>query len=147
VGVDVEAVRTDLEIAELAAVVLTPDEHDLIDSLPPERRPECFAALWTRKEALAKATGLGLRLPFARLDVGGFGDAATWSVCDDQLPDGRDGASGRSTSDRASRRRSRLRETGSACLGEPGRRRATAAFAMGATACEPTASARRADAG
>jgi 4'-phosphopantetheinyl transferase len=89
VGVDLEPVRADLEIAEVAELALTPDERDLIDSLPPERRPECFAALWTRKEALAKATGLGLGLPFDRLDAGGVGDPATRTVCDDLLPDGR----------------------------------------------------------
>jgi len=78
IGVDLEPARTDLDLGELAAIVLTPGERALLAAAPPDRRHELFAALWTRKEALAKATGLGLALPFDRVAAAPLGDLADW---------------------------------------------------------------------
>ena len=78
IGVDLEPARTDLDLGELAAIVLTPGERALLAAAPSERRDELFAALWTRKEALAKAVGLGLALPFDRVAVAPLGDLVDW---------------------------------------------------------------------
>ncbi len=56
VGIDVEHVRPDLADEGL----LEPAEAAALRRLPPEARPQAFFAWWTRREALAKATGLGL---------------------------------------------------------------------------------------
>lgn len=56
VGIDVEHVRPDLADESL----LEPADAAALRALPPEARPRAFVTWWTRKEALAKATGLGL---------------------------------------------------------------------------------------
>ena len=88
-GIDLEAVRADLEFGELAATSLTASERDLLATVPPARRPECFASLWTRKEALAKAIGLGLALPFDRVDVAEVGAPGSWIGWESPFPGGR----------------------------------------------------------
>ena len=69
VGVDIERVRTDLSVEEMAGV-LSPAERHEIASLKEERRAHAFFEKWTRKEAIAKALGAGVSMPFDRLDVG-----------------------------------------------------------------------------
>ncbi|HYO29133.1 MAG TPA: 4'-phosphopantetheinyl transferase superfamily protein [Thermomicrobiales bacterium] len=86
---DLEEVRADLDPAELAAVALTPGERALLAALPADRRPDVFAALWTRKEALAKAAGRGLALPFHEIDVAAGGDPERWAGWGQVVFDGR----------------------------------------------------------
>jgi 4'-phosphopantetheinyl transferase len=67
-GVDIETIiapRSDLE--GLSRTVLANSEFDALARLPPLKRLERFTALWTLKEAYAKARGLGLSLPFDRI--------------------------------------------------------------------------------
>lgn len=66
-GVDVERVRTDIDLASLARHVLSPAERDWFGAAD-------FFLCWTRKEAVAKATGDGLRLPMPSLTVSRPGD-------------------------------------------------------------------------
>jgi 4'-phosphopantetheinyl transferase len=89
VGVDLEAIRPDLEIEELSRLSLTKREHDLLAKLPPDRRRERFVTLWTRKEALAKAIGLGLALPFDRVDSAESGTPGCHARWDGLVLDGR----------------------------------------------------------
>jgi 4'-phosphopantetheinyl transferase len=67
VGVDIEWVGRDIPVEELAAAALTATEQDAI------RRSGdptgAFLAAWTRKEAVAKALGLGLELKPSAIDV------------------------------------------------------------------------------
>jgi phosphopantetheine--protein transferase-like protein len=67
VGVDVEAITPIDELDDVAERVLTDRERRaVLDAAQPIR---LFTRLWTRKEALAKAFGIGLRAPFNRIDV------------------------------------------------------------------------------
>ena len=88
-GVDLEEIRADLDPTELGAVALTPGERALLAALPADRRPDVFAALWTRKEALAKASGRGLALPFSEVDVAVGGNPGQWACWEKLVVDGR----------------------------------------------------------
>ena len=70
VGVDCEQVRADRVSAAAAEVFLTADEFDAWSGLGWSSRILAFFVAWTRKEALVKASGLGLGgCPPNRLDV------------------------------------------------------------------------------
>ena len=60
VGVDVEQVRPMHDLDALAARICTPGELAIITGLADPHRERAFFAMWTRKEALAKATGEGI---------------------------------------------------------------------------------------
>jgi 4'-phosphopantetheinyl transferase len=67
-GVDVEAAVRELG-EELATRVLGPAELEDLDRLGAADRQVGLLAYWTRKEAVIKATGEGLRVPLADLHV------------------------------------------------------------------------------
>jgi 4'-phosphopantetheinyl transferase len=69
VGVDVERIRTDLELDSIAARFFSANECKILGSLVGPARYEAFFACWTRKEAYVKATGLGLSLALDQFDV------------------------------------------------------------------------------
>jgi len=79
VGVDVEEVRPLARLNSVARLVCSPTERDALRALPAPARAAAFLQLWTREEALVKASGAGLRgltrPPDARYrlaDLGGF---------------------------------------------------------------------------
>ena len=91
VGVDVEHEDHAAQALDLAARICTPREQAALAACPVSERPRRFCAIWTLKEAYAKATGLGLQIDPARLgfdpDRAGFAeqlgdlsaaDAAAW---------------------------------------------------------------------
>jgi 4'-phosphopantetheinyl transferase len=59
-GIDVEFLRSVSDVAQLAHRFFTPNECDAIDHSPPEQQQALFFQTWTRKEAILKATGIGL---------------------------------------------------------------------------------------
>lgn len=68
VGVDVE--RLDPSRGpELAQLILSPAERADFDTLPPAGQLRGFFRYWVRKEAVLKATGEGLRVPFGDLTL------------------------------------------------------------------------------
>jgi phosphopantetheinyl transferase len=70
VGIDVE--RTDRVEADdgLAARICSPHERALLAQMTDDvDRRRALILLWARKEAVAKALGVGLKLPFDQLDV------------------------------------------------------------------------------
>jgi 4'-phosphopantetheinyl transferase len=69
VGVDVERLRPIPDALGLARGVLAAREAEHLRSVPLLTRSEEFLRTWTRKEAYAKALGLGLSLAFDRFDV------------------------------------------------------------------------------
>ncbi|MBJ3778755.1 4'-phosphopantetheinyl transferase family protein [Acuticoccus mangrovi] len=76
VGVDIERIgETDL-VEEVGPLVFTPKERLHLEEWPANARQAAFYGLWCRKEAIAKALGLGLSLDVARLEVG-FLEAVT----------------------------------------------------------------------
>jgi 4'-phosphopantetheinyl transferase len=63
VGVDVEAITRELDVDGLAAQVLAPAERDVLRALEDaDARRRALLTWWTRKEAVLKATGDGLRI-------------------------------------------------------------------------------------
>lgn len=60
IGVDVEFVHPVPDCEQIAREFFTPTEAESLKALPEESRTNRFFDLWTRKEALVKATGAGL---------------------------------------------------------------------------------------
>jgi 4'-phosphopantetheinyl transferase len=69
VGVDVEQVRRLLEFRELVGQFFSVREAAEFSRLPWEQQPAAFFNLWTRKEALLKATGEGIAHSLNRVEV------------------------------------------------------------------------------
>jgi 4'-phosphopantetheinyl transferase len=64
VGVDIEWINPAFDAMEIAQSAFHPDEiAQLVSILDADGQRRAFYALWTRKEALAKADGRGLSLP------------------------------------------------------------------------------------
>lgn len=69
VGVDIEYLNRDIDYNSLAKGVLTHNENSALQRLPISGRKRAFLACWTRKEAVVKAAGAGLFLPFNQFEV------------------------------------------------------------------------------
>lgn len=69
VGVDVELIDPALDVAELAGIALTKQEIRALAQLDESDRLSDFVRLWTRKEALLKALGVGLEQPPDQVNV------------------------------------------------------------------------------
>lgn len=69
VGVDIERIRSDMEIENIASRYFSQREVSELFALPSEQRIAGFFNCWTRKEAYIKAHGLGLSLPLESFDV------------------------------------------------------------------------------
>lgn len=69
VGVDVEAVRPIENADELVARFFSPRENEAFQKVPEDRKPAAFFNLWTRKEALLKATGEGITRSLSLVEV------------------------------------------------------------------------------
>ena len=61
VGVDLERVRSDVEVAKLSERYFTSSEHATIMQSTQEQRATRFFRYWVAKEAVLKAQGIGLR--------------------------------------------------------------------------------------
>jgi len=68
VGIDVEEPDAGRDLCALLPL-LAAGERCRIMSLPPSERPEATRTTWVRKEAYAKARGLGLALPLPSYEV------------------------------------------------------------------------------
>ncbi len=82
IGVDIEVVKAVTEWREIAETHFTPRETELLSAMPEADRILAFTLCWTRKEALAKATGEGLSTGLRRFEVAVEKDVrpALWSV-------------------------------------------------------------------
>ena len=69
VGVDIEHIRDDLEVAEIAERFFSRQEVATLRAILPALQRQAFFRCWTRKEAYIKARGEGLSLPLDRFDV------------------------------------------------------------------------------
>jgi 4'-phosphopantetheinyl transferase len=68
-GVDVERIRADVDVEQVAQVAFAPAEAAELLALPVTQRQQAFFACWTRKEAYVKARGEGLSLPGDQFQV------------------------------------------------------------------------------
>ncbi len=84
VGVDVEGSREIPEALELADRWLAPDERSRVLAASPADRSATFLRMWTRREAYAKALGVGIADGTVPENV----DPSSWEVHDLGLPSG-----------------------------------------------------------
>jgi len=69
VGIDLERIRFDLALAEIAERFFSRREVAMLRTLPTEVQRQAFFRCWTCKEAHIKARGQGLSLPLDQFDV------------------------------------------------------------------------------
>lgn len=69
VGIDLELIRCDLDVEQIATRFFSLQEIATLRALPTELRKYAFFLCWTRKEAYIKARGEGLSLPLDQFDV------------------------------------------------------------------------------
>jgi 4'-phosphopantetheinyl transferase len=68
-GIDIEGIRTEVAVEEIAGRFFSVKEREELLSLPASSRVEGFFNAWTRKEAYIKAHGKGLHIPLDSFDV------------------------------------------------------------------------------
>lgn len=86
-GVDIETFRPLDDAALIAAHHFSPHEQAELASLPADRWLIGFYNCWTRKEAYAKARGMGLALPLDQFDVTLAPDAPARLLADRSAPE------------------------------------------------------------
>lgn len=69
IGVDIEVRSSRPNLGLLAESVLTPEEQAELAAIRGDRKLRAFFRLWTFKEALSKAHGMGLSLDVTRFEV------------------------------------------------------------------------------
>jgi 4'-phosphopantetheinyl transferase len=69
VGVDVECIRPVKDMDELVARFFSSRESEAFQKVPADKKPAAFFNLWTRKEALLKATGEGITRSLSLVEV------------------------------------------------------------------------------
>ncbi len=69
VGVDVERIQPRRHAERIVRRYWTPREQDAFHAAPRDRKPQAFLDGWTRKEACAKAVGVGIWTGVERFEV------------------------------------------------------------------------------
>ena len=69
IGIDIERIRSDVAVAEIAERFFSRQEVAMLQGLSSDVQREAFFRCWTRKEAYIKARGEGLSLPLDQFDV------------------------------------------------------------------------------
>jgi 4'-phosphopantetheinyl transferase len=69
VGIDLERIRFDFAVREIAERFFSPREVAALQALPADGQQQAFFRYWTCKEAYIKARGEGLSLPLDQFEV------------------------------------------------------------------------------
>ena len=69
IGIDIEKIRPIPDMMDIAANNFTEKENVLIAQCDTDSRSDMFYRIWTRKEAVLKAQGVGLLVPLDSVDV------------------------------------------------------------------------------
>jgi 4'-phosphopantetheinyl transferase len=69
IGVDIEWIRSDLEIEDLAQRFFSTKENEILRAVPQDQKHLAFLRCWTCKEVCVKANGKGLSLDPRTIDV------------------------------------------------------------------------------
>lgn len=95
IGVDLEVLRERIETWSLVRHALTADERARLQALPASQRSAAFLEVWTRKEALLKAAGVGLSVDPQLIELDGatvlsvppaLGEPSDWTLADLPVP-------------------------------------------------------------
>jgi 4'-phosphopantetheinyl transferase len=95
IGVDVELFRPGTDSWALSSHALAHSERARLKALPAGQRSGAFLSMWTRKEALLKAVGVGLAVDPQLIELDGqnvvaappeLGRADNWTLVDLPLP-------------------------------------------------------------
>ena len=73
-GIDIENIRPFPNMNAIVERHFSENETCVYEELPNEEKLDWFYTIWTRKEALLKAIGLGLYLPLEEMDVSDTGN-------------------------------------------------------------------------
>ena len=77
IGVDIEEIKTDFEVFDIASNYFSKLEIETLNELPKEKHVECFYRCWTRKESFIKAKSQGLSFPLDSFSVSIHSDKHT----------------------------------------------------------------------
>jgi len=69
IGIDVERVRGDIDVDQIARRYFSQGEISSLERVHKNKRNTLFFQYWTRKEAFTKATGQGISFPMEQCDV------------------------------------------------------------------------------
>ena len=69
IGVDIEKIKDDFDVIDIAQHFFSPDEIQTLEALPEKERVHGFYRCWTRKESFIKAKGSGLSFPLTSFSV------------------------------------------------------------------------------
>lgn len=69
IGIDIEHIRSDIEVLQIAQRFFTPDEIRSLKQFHGNLQIERFYQYWTRKEAFLKAIGMGVNFPLEQVDA------------------------------------------------------------------------------
>ncbi len=69
IGVDIEKVKSDFDVIDIAQHFFSPDEIQTLETLPERKQVHGFYRCWTRKESFIKAKGSGLSFPLTSFSV------------------------------------------------------------------------------
>ena len=83
VGIDIEEIRVDCPIDQLARRYYAASEFEWLRNLEEDKRLQGFCRLWTIKEAVLKCAGVGLSVPTQSIRVRLENDQAPSVTCSD----------------------------------------------------------------
>lgn len=69
IGVDIEKLKDDFDVIDIAQHFFSPDEIQTLEALPEKEQVHGFYRCWTRKEAFIKAKGSGLSFVLTSFSV------------------------------------------------------------------------------